>query len=153
MKTFTASVLCLLLSVLCLAGCATLDSTATTPRAFTPARLKSYTTVATALVLANNPRYVPALRTLNEQVESILTGGDVAIDAEHIARFVRPIGERHGLSPVETMLLTKLVTDVADYAALRLGVEKVRTSDAKILPFIRAFHDGVADAITLQPAS
>lgn len=152
MKTFTTALLCILFAGLA-AGCATVDGTATTPRAFTPARLQSYTTVATALVLANNPRYVPALRELNTRVESILTGGDVAIDASHIARFVRPIGERHGLSPVETMLLTKLVADVADYAALRLGVQAVRTSDAKIVPFIRAFHAGVADALALHPAS
>ena len=43
------------------------------------------------------------------------------IDPAQIARLVQPIGERHGLTPVETMRLTKLVTDVAPRYSERNG--------------------------------
>jgi hypothetical protein len=41
------------------------------------------------------------------------------------------------------------VTDVADYAAFRLNLPAVRTSDSRVIPYVRAFHAGVSEALAL----
>lgn len=133
--------------VVLFSGCATTSPDKT---ALATMSLRVATSTGATLSLSKNPTYVPAAVALVAGLDEVLKGS-LPITADSISAFIGQITVKHGMKPEESALLVNLARTVYDAYIKAYNPKIVLTSDPQAQLYIRAFRDGLADAIATLP--
>lgn len=141
----TSSFLTLLIA-LTFSGCATTGFKAPSVEQSLAIERALVSTTAT-LALAKNPAQLPAARAIVVGID-LAIAENITLTPEQIGRFVKSIGAKHGLTPIEAALFTNLAVTVYQNVVATTGNPIVKAADPTTLRYVRAFKDGLSDAIS-----
>lgn len=144
------SLLIFFVALLGLGGCATAPNAASPEQG--AAALRIVTSTGATLALYRNPLYLPAATAISAGIDTALSGQAV-LTPEVIAKFVRDICAKQNMPPIDVAVFVNLATSVYQAYFATYHPKLVLISDPTVQLYVRAFKDGLNDAVAAVNAS